>query len=48
MNLSRIDDDPRDWDECKLMTEYFNDNPSESMKLMAFQSVRISIYDGGK
>ena len=45
MNLSRTDDDPRNWDECRLMTEYFNDHVDLSVKLMMYQQVRINLYD---
>ena len=48
MNLSRVDDNPNNWDECKLMLEYFNDHPEESVRLMMYHQVRINLYDSGK
>lgn len=38
-------DNPANWDECRLMKEYFDDSMQESMKLMAYHNLRIQLYN---
>ena len=39
------DNNPKDWDECELMTAYFNDSMQESLKLMAYHNLMIQLYN---
>ena len=36
---------PEDWNECELMTNYFNDSMQESMKLMAYHNLMIQLHN---
>ena len=38
---------PENWTEEELMTQYFNDNPKESMKLMMYRNLMIQMYYDG-
>jgi hypothetical protein len=48
MNLSRVDDNPADWDEYTLMRNFINDHPELSVKMMMYQNVRIQLYEAGR